>query len=274
MRLGLAAWGLREKSLESQLKLTCSLGLDLLEFSIANYAKDVLQVGATKAQISEVKDAFRQHGVRLECGCTGDDLTCGSIPAEVAKLREVIDISAALGLRILRIFAGFSSDSAISSQRLEAILEAFRELHDYATERSVTLCVETHGGVSVQGNGSLLHFHSITTRIDTWKRILATGVSICYDPANLTAVGAVDAVRFYTLFKERIPYMHLKDFKDVDGGIVPAACGEGRLDWRAFAKATADFDGIAVMEYELPQDVEDGMRRSLSFLRQIGLSQG
>ena len=43
MRYGLAAWGLREESLESQLRITRDLGLDLLEFSIANYAKASLK---------------------------------------------------------------------------------------------------------------------------------------------------------------------------------------------------------------------------------------
>ena len=68
MRYGLAAWGLREESLESQLKITAGLGLDLLEFSIANYDKDPLQIGATDEQIEQVKALFRQYNVRLECG--------------------------------------------------------------------------------------------------------------------------------------------------------------------------------------------------------------
>ena len=56
MQYGLAAWGLREESLESQLRITSGLGLNLLEFSIANYEKDALQIGATPEQIREVKE--------------------------------------------------------------------------------------------------------------------------------------------------------------------------------------------------------------------------
>ena len=37
MQFGLAAWGLREESLESQLAMAKKLGVDLLEFSIAKY---------------------------------------------------------------------------------------------------------------------------------------------------------------------------------------------------------------------------------------------
>lgn len=270
MRYGLAAWGLREESLESQLRITRELGLDLLEFSIANCTTDVLQVGSSDAEIEEVKSLFRKYGVSPECGCTGDDLTENDVDRQREKLTEVVGIAAKLGVRYLRVFAGFNSDSVVYGERLERMLAAMRDLHAAASARNVVICIETHGGVTAFPNGALLHFHSVTTRTDSLKRILETGVSLCYDPANLSAVGSVSPEEFYRLFKDRIPYIHLKDFKDVPGGIVPVACGEGRLDWRALMTALKDYDGPAMIEYELPGDVRDGMARSLDFLRKNG----
>ena len=113
MQYGLAAWGLREEPLESQLAITSGFGLDLLEFSIANYARDVLRPGATDGEIERVKTLFRQHGVRLECGCTGNDFTGDDVEEQVGKVIGVVDIAARLGIRYLRIFAGFSSDSVM-----------------------------------------------------------------------------------------------------------------------------------------------------------------
>ena len=89
MRYGLAAWGLREESLESQLRITRDLGLDLLEFSIANYAKDALQTGCSDPEIEAVKTLFKKYGVRLECGCTGDDLTNDYVGSQLEKLAEL-----------------------------------------------------------------------------------------------------------------------------------------------------------------------------------------
>ena len=141
MRYGLAAWGLREESLESQLRITRDLGLDLLEFSIANYAKDALQTGCSDPEIEEVKDLFGKYGVRLECGCTGDDLTGDDADRQQAKLTEVIGIAAKLGIRYLRIFAGFNSDSMVYGEKyghhthylprqeaLEQLAEAFEAM--------------------------------------------------------------------------------------------------------------------------------------------------
>ena len=86
MRYGLAAWGLREESLESQLAMTRELGLELLEFSIANYDKDALQVGSSDEEIENVKKLFAQYGVKLECGCTGNDFTGDDVAEQITKV--------------------------------------------------------------------------------------------------------------------------------------------------------------------------------------------
>lgn len=269
MRFGLAAWGLREEPLEAQLRITRELGLDLLEFSIANYAKDALQIPCADAEIANVKALFQRYGVRLECGCTGDDLTNDDVEEQKRKVAAVIEVSARLGLKYLRVFAGFNSDSRVHGERLTRMLGALRELNALASGKGVTLCVETHGGVAALADGALLHFHSVSTRVDQLRKILDAGASLCYDPANLSAVGCAAPEAFYRLFRDRIPYVHLKDFKDVPGGVVPAACGEGRLDWDALMGALQDYDGPAMIEYELPGDVKDGMARSLDFLRRF-----
>ena len=269
MRYGLAAWGLREESLESQLAITRELGVELLEFSIANYDKDALQLGCSDAEIEAVKDLFVRYGVKLECGCTGNDFTGDDVEEQITKVKTVIDIAEKLGLKYLRIFAGFTTDSLVYGERFDKMLEALKTVAGYAVPKGITLCVETHGGVTALENGALLHFHSVSTRMDQWKKIAQTGVSMTFDPANLSAVGMPVPGEFYKEFKDIIPYMHLKDFKDVPGGVTPAACGEGRLDWKRLWNDLAGYDGPAMIEYELPGDVRDGMKRSLDFLASL-----
>ena len=55
MELGLAAWGLRELPLEKQLALAKKLRVKYVEFSIANYDKDALQLHPKKAQIKAIR---------------------------------------------------------------------------------------------------------------------------------------------------------------------------------------------------------------------------
>ena len=268
MEYGNAAWGLRDTPLEDQLKLTADMGLELLELSIANYDRDFLQADADDAQIGEVKNQFLRHGIRLECGCTGNDFTGDDVPEQIEKVRRVMDISGKLGLRYLRIFAGFRSDRDVYGERFDRMTSALITVAEYGRRRNVLPVVETHGGVTVNGS-VLVHSASPTTRVDFWREILRTGVGINYDPANLAAAGAVDPVAFYPLFRDSISYVHLKDFRDVPGGVIPAACGEGRLDWPRLMSALAAYNGPALLEYELTDDIEDGLCRSLAFLRQF-----
>ena len=87
MQLGLAAWGLREESIESQLAMAKKLGVDLLEFSIANYSKDI-QLDITKEELDAIKTAFQKYGVRLECGCTGNDFGGDDTAEQIEKIEE------------------------------------------------------------------------------------------------------------------------------------------------------------------------------------------
>ena len=275
MMIGTAAWGMREMRLEDQVALTRKLGLDLMELSIAGYDKDFLQLDARSAEIQSVKKIFQNQGVLLRCACTGNDFTEAdpvSITASVEKVERVIDIASNLGITWLRIFAGFSSDSVVYGARFDAMTNGLSRVVAHARERGVILVMETHGGVAQNGN-ALVHFNSATTRIDLVANILdrVPGLMLNYDPANLAAVGSVDPIQFYDCFRDRIAYVHLKDFKKVPGGVVPAACGEGLLDWPRLAKTLSRYAGPVLMEYEIPADIEDGFRRSLDCLVKLGL---
>ena len=86
MRIGNAAWGLRETPLRQQLRISAEMGLELLELSIAGYDKDFLQLDATSAQKREVVKMFGEYGLKPECACTGNDFTGDDVSAQVEKV--------------------------------------------------------------------------------------------------------------------------------------------------------------------------------------------
>ncbi|MDD3153427.1 MAG: sugar phosphate isomerase/epimerase [Victivallaceae bacterium] len=270
MILGLAAWGLRDTPLEEQLVLAQSLDVTLVELSIANYSKDPIQLDSTESDCAKVKALYAAHGISTMCACTGNDFTGDDVAAQVDKVKTVIRLAEKLEVKLLRIFAGFSSDSVVYGARLETMLAALREIASYGRMHGVLPCVETHGGV-VAHDGVLTHFASASTRVDLLERIAATGCAIQYDPANLAAVGDADPAALYGKFAGSIAGVHLKDFRDAGTGVLPATCGEGRLNWDDLLSALEDYAGPALIEYELTDDVADGMKRSLEFLRGKGV---
>ena len=271
MKLGIAAWGLRELPHEEKFALAARLGVKLLEISISGHPNDFLQEDAKEPEIRETRRLAEKYGIDLSAACTGNDFTLADgLDRQAETVERAVATAAGIGGRVLRIFAGFTSDSLMDEDRISLLLEALKRVRRTAEKYGVTLAVETHGGVAPGAEpGTVRHFSSVSTRVDTLDRILATGVSLLCDPANLNAAGVPEPERFFSLYGTRVADVHLKDFRSVPGGLVPCACGQGGLDWKVLSKALENYSGPALIEYELPDDVERGMRESLDFLRSL-----
>lgn len=271
MKFGNAAWGFRELELEEQLKITSGMGLKIHELGIANAETDI-KTDASDAELESVRALYEKYGIGLLCAATGNDFTCGNSD-DVEKIKRVTDMCAVLGVKYLRIFAGFSHKEEVTGERWKTMVESLNRCAEHAKKKNVVLVVETHGGVDGFDGGEVEHFNSVTTCADTLKRLLDEldeSIMFNYDPANLYAVGHSDTSEVYELLRGRVAYVHLKDFKTMPSGHKkPAACGESGMDWKKIAAGLKGFDGPLLFEYEIPSDLEDGLRRSYEFAKKV-----
>lgn len=273
----MAAWGGRETPLEEQLRMVKRLGLSGLELSIAGHKNDRLQTWAEYSDIDAVSQLFAQSGINLETVATGNDFTLPSAKdcsAELEKVQRVIEIAWQLGAKYLRIFAGFSPADEIKGLRWRTMVTCLNEAGHKAKKYGVRLAVETHGGVTA-ASGGVRHFFSTSSRTDLLLQMLkelSPEIGLVFDPANLGAVGmsTKQIIELYNTVKERITYIHLKDFRRVSAdALLPCACGEGILDWALLYEAMAEFTGTGFIEYEIPEDIEAGTCRSMTLLKAI-----
>lgn len=269
MQYGNASWGFRKTPLEEQLRATASMGLRMLELGIANAPAD-LPLNAGAEQLAQVHRLYDTYGVQLLCAATGNDFTIGS-DADVGKVKRVIDICHVLGVRYLRIFAGFSPVDEVTGARWDTMIACLRTVGAYA-QNKVTLVVETHGGVKGYDDG-VVHFHSVTTRAESLQKLLSElpeSIKVLYDPANLWAVGYQNPAEILSVVGNRLAVVHLKDFRALPTGhLQPAACGESKMDWAAQLRALQNFTGPALFEYEITADVADGCKRCLDYLKRM-----
>ncbi len=268
MIYGNAAWGFRETPLEDQFKITADMGLDVIEIGIANAPTDIA-LDATDAELDKVKALSEKYGVRMLCAATGDDFTTGT--DDVAKVKKVIDICEKLGVKNLRIFAGFTPLSDVTEDIFRMMLDSLTEVCNYAKEKNVTPVIETHGGVDGYDDG-VVHIMSTTTDLDAIMRIineLPDNVRICYDPANLYAVGIKNPEKFYEKIKDRVEYAHFKDFAPLPSGhIKPSFCGDSDMDWSAIMASMQDFKGAALFEYENVEDIKEGLIKCYNHIKE------
>ena len=265
MIYGNASWGLREEPLENQLKITADMGLSLLELGIANAPKD-LPLGADDAELERVKDLYRKYGVSLDCAATGNDFTASC--DDVEKIKKVIGMCRKLGVKILRIFAGFTPYAEVVGDKWDSMVSCLNEVYDYAKGTGVTLTVETHGAVNEYADG-VEHVNSVTTVADTLKKLIeqVPDIRFNYDPANLYAVGIKNPNETLSIIADRVKCVHMKDFVTLKPRrLKPAACGESDMDWTEILKGLSSFDCPALFEYEVPGDVADGLKRCYEYI--------
>ncbi len=269
--LGNAAWGFREADLEAQLAITRDMGLTVHELGIANAPKD-LPADADDNTVQKVKKLFADYGISLDYAATGDDFSMGN-KDDVSKIKKVTALCARLGIRYLRIFAGFSKAEEVTGARWDTMIEALNECAAYAKEKRVTLVIETHGGVNGFENGEVEHFHSVTTDKACLRRLLAEiddSILFNYDPANMYAVGYENPGEIYEIIKDRTAYVHLKDFRTMPSGhIKPAACGESEMDWARILQDLKDFRGAMLFEYEIPEALKEGLMQSYQYIKEM-----
>jgi sugar phosphate isomerase/epimerase len=274
MILGNAAWGFRETPLEKQLEITSSMGLKLLELSVAGHPNDRLQLNSSPLQIAAVKRLFQEYGVKLCCFSTGNDFTLknkSDCIVQLENVKRVVDICNKLGGGYLRIFAGFTPLEEVVGERWQTMIECLIETAEYSKDKNVLPVIETHGGVKVFDNG-VEHFFSTSSEPECLCQMLnelPDSIKVNFDPANIYAVGIKHPEEFFLRIKDRVAYMHLKDFVRIPGTnrFRPAVCGESDMDWRALMNVAGKYEWPALIEYENVEDVESGCRKSLEFLK-------
>ena len=270
MNFGNAAWGFRETPLEKQLEITRNMGLDILELGIANAPKDI-PLDADEKVLDTVKELYKKYKIQLLCAATGNDFSTGG-KSDVGKIKKVTDICAYLGVKYLRIFAGFSPAEEVTGSRWDSMIESLCEVSAYGREKGVVMTVETHGGVNAFEDG-VEHFYSVSAKPELLCKMLGElpeYVKVNFDPANLAAVGIKNPETVYEKIKDRVAVVHLKDFAVLPSGhLKPSACGDGDINWKNVMNALADFSGPALFEYENTEDIEEGSKRCLEYIKNI-----
>jgi sugar phosphate isomerase/epimerase len=275
IKYGLGCWGLRETPLEKQLQLTADMGLNIIEFGVANHPNDPLNLDSSDKDITELKEICKKYNVTPIALATGNDFTSdnsANCTEDVEKLKKVIEITAKLGAKYLRIFVGFSPVAEVTGTRWMRMIDCLNILAKFAEQYNVILAIETHGGVNETKYG-VQHFNTTSTTLETLTKLfqeIPDNIVLNYDPANLWAVGNKNPDVIRKKMNDKIKYIHLKDYLPVEGdSLQPVGCGEGSMDWNEIMLGLKNYSGLAFIEYEIPKDVERGMKSSLKFLKKI-----
>lgn len=273
MKIGCGEWGFRELPMEEHFRIAARFGFKSLEFGLGGGQTGRLPADPTDRQIAEFQSLGSKYRIATPGCCLENDFTLPDPAAHAAMVAETLKqicAAARCGARQVRLFAGFTPAAKMDEAGWARMLSAFKETEALCGQLGLTIAVETHGQITMK-EGVAHHVHTVSTEPSALRRLLRElppRIGINYDPGNLKAVAPGDKSYALPLLTGRINYCHLKDWKRVGSGWVACAIGDDDLAYGSLLRALR-FDGICYIEYEPTGDPEDGIKRSLDYLRRI-----
>ena len=274
MKIGLGEWGLRDLPIEEHYKMAQSFSLDCLELGIGGYTPGQIPVGFSDEWVKKLQGYSKKYGVFTPYMCFGNDFTIEDKSVIADKVDEIIaDLPscAAIGVTHIRLFSGFASPEDIVGKRWDLLIDSLNKVAKACDKYNMQISIETHGRLETKGDG-VLHLPTTSTDKDCIVKLLQQtepNVGINYDPGNLKPVQSGDVIDYLPIIGKRLNYCHIKDWRQFDNGSwIAVAIGDvpyTTIDWKKLFN-TIDFDGVFLLEYEQPHDIEDGFRRSLHYI--------
>ncbi len=236
---------------------------NLTDEKIAYYNGLIKEYGLT---VSALCGDLGGHGFEIE---EGNKL-------KVEKSKKIIDLATKFGTRVVTTHIGVIPENT-TNPRYAVMLNALKELGEYATKKGVTLAIET----GPENAKTLYKF--VTDAGD--------GVGVNLDPANFVMVTGQDPAEAVYLLKDKIVHTHLKDgvmLKKTDpkiiydhfatGGIealnvadyfIETPIGEGSVDFNKYLKALDDigYDGFLTIERETGANPEEDILKAVNFIK-------
>jgi sugar phosphate isomerase/epimerase len=199
---------------------------------------------------NEIKQQVQDSGISLCCLATSRryaipetfDQQAGGLrsPDRIEDTYRCIDLAGDLGVPNLRIFGGRFPKDMSREEAIELVADGLRSVADYAQQRGVTLCMETHDDWTDPA-----HVVEVMKRVD--HPAIAVNWDIMHPVifANRTVDEAFEALAPW------IKYVHFHDGVMTDGELFMSPMGEGVIDMRRAVELleSASYDGFLSGEW-------------------------
>ena len=156
----------------------------------------VWSIGSPIGKIDIEKDDFNQH---------------------MDVLKRTIEIAHELKSENIRIFSFYLPHGKAPEEYKNEVMDRLHSMAEAAKGSGVVLCHENEKGIY---GDNAARCSEILTEVPELAGV--------FDPANFVQCGQ-DTLEAWSLLKNRIKYLHIKDAMFADGSVVPAGRGEGNV---------------------------------------------
>lgn len=255
--------------------LAKEMGFDGIEFAGINVpeGQDKLEYAGSLRKEAE------KHDIEIVAYCIGADLLTGE--KEIERLKDEVDVCAALGCRLMRHDAsgGFPADARSGrgfNNALPVIVEGYRAVTEYAKTKSIKTAIENHGFFCQDSDRVEAIINGVHD--DNFGALVDIGNFLCADEDPAKAVGKVAPYAVHVHAKD----FHFKsgeEFVPSDGFFMTrggnylrgAIIGHGVVPVLQCLRIikNAGYNGYVTVEFEGMEECEKGIKSGLKTLKKI-----
>ena len=159
-----------------------------------------------------------------------------------AKFQRVVEIAKLLDTKYIRMFSFYHAGGDVwTAEEREVVLARLRQMIAYAKEQDIVLLHENEKDV---------YGDTADRCADLMKELYCDNFKAVFDPANFVQCGQ-DTKYAYSILKDYIEYMHIKDAILETGRVVPAGMGDGNLEYILNELFKNGYDGFLSLEPHL-----------------------
>ncbi len=159
----------------------------------------------------------------------------------LAVFERMLDAARIMGARYIRIFSFYMPKGEDPRRYFEPVCERLNRFKEKAKPLNLVLLHENEKGIfgeSAPRCGQLM------------ERLGDENFKMTFDPANFVQCGQ-PVMEAYRLLAEYVEYIHIKDAKFSDGGVVPAGYGDGEIEALLKELYLKGYDGFLSLEPHL-----------------------
>jgi len=162
--------------------------------------------------------------------------------AHFAKFQRVVEIAKLLDTKYIRMFSFYhNGGESWTEEERQVVFARLRQMIDFAKEQDVVLLHE---------NEKDIYGDTADRCADLMNELGCNHFKAVFDPANFIQCGQ-DTKYAYSILKDHIAYMHIKDAILESGRVVPAGSGDGNVAYILEELFKKGFDGYLSLEPHL-----------------------
>lgn len=195
-------------------------------------------------EVAALKEKMAQYGIKASSigSPVGKVMLEEDFAPHFALFARTVQIAKMLDAKYIRMFSFYhQGGDAWTAEERDEVLRRLKQMIGYAKEQGVVLLHE---------NEKDIYGDTADRCLDLMQELSCEHFKAVFDPANFVQCGQ-DTKYAYSVLKDYIAYMHIKDAKAADGGVVVAGDGDGNVEYVLSELFNSGYEGYLSLEPHL-----------------------